>query len=38
VHTLNTLSAALSGIPVNFNQMEIDFKPIGLMKLWKEQP
>ena len=38
VHTLNTLSAALSGIPVNFNQMEIDFEPIGPMKLWKGQP
>lgn len=40
MRALNTLSAAMSGVPVDFAQilpeLEEDFKPIGLRKLWME--
>jgi len=33
---LQALNAAISGVPVDFGQMEPMEKPVGLMKIWKE--
>jgi|SRR3990167_11551313 len=37
MRSLNTVAAMLSGIPVDFNQIETDYEPIGLIKLWKQR-
>ncbi len=35
LQSLQNLSAAMSGVPVNFDHIiESDFEPLGLMKLW----
>ena len=34
--TLNALSAMISGVPVDIENIETPDEPIGLMKIWKE--
>ena len=34
--SLNTLNAILSGVPVDFERLDTNYKPIGIIKLWQE--
>ena len=34
--SLNALSAMISGVPVDIEQIEVSEDPIGLLKMWKE--